>query len=406
MNIGIITNFYPPFVRGGAEQVAWRTAEELYRRGHRVFVVSTKRFESPTDIAYPIVDRRAETVYRFFPFNFYHIVDAYKHAFPLRAAWTAVDLWNPMPSRVLRGILKQERPDVMITHNLKGIGMQTASEIRCQGIYHIHTLHDVQLSVPSGLLMYGREKTFLNNPISRWMYEKVTKSIFQSPQIVLSPSRFLASLYHERGFFPKSRMEILPNPTPDMQVPIRPARQAGPIRLLFAGQLEKHKGILMLLDLLEKLSVPSELHIAGEGTLAKQISKRAAADKRVVYHGFISFEYLLKLFDICDATVVPSLCYENSPTVISDSFLAGVPVIASDIGGIGELVQEGSNGLLVLPGNKEALAAAIEKMAKDLPYWAKQEAVIRKTVEPYRLSKYVDHLEQLFAGCKLDDRGR
>ena len=397
MTIGIISNFYPPFVRGGAEQVAWRTAQELYRRGHRVFVVSTKLFESPTDFVYPIVDRRAESVYRFFPLNFYHIGDAYKHPFFLRAAWTAVDLWNPMSARVLRKIFKQEMPDVVITHNLKGMGMQIVSEIRRQKIYHIHTLHDVQLSVPNGLLMYGHEKTFLNNPVSRWAYEKVTKAIFQSPHIVLSPSRFLASLYQERGFFPKSKIEILSNPTPDVQVPLRPERQAGPTRLLFAGQLEKHKGILLLLDLLDKLSVPIELHIVGEGTLAKQISKRADADKRIMYHGFISYEYLLKMFDICDATVVPSLCYENSPTIISDSFLVGVPVIASDIGGISELVRDRLNGVLVLPGNTEALAAAIEKMAGELPYWAGQEAVIKKPVEPYQLGKYVDRLEQLAA---------
>lgn len=397
MTIGLISNFYPPFIRGGAEQVAWRTAQELYRRGHHVFVVSTKLFESPTDIAYPIVERRAETVYRFYPLNFYHLVDAHKHAFPVRAAWTAVDLWNPAPARVLRKILEQEKPDVMITHNVKGIGMQTVSEIRRKGIFHIHILHDVQLSVPSGLLMYGHEKTFLNNPVSRWAYEKITKSIFQSPQVVLSPSRFLASLYRERGFFPNSKMEILPNPTPDAQVQPRPARQAGPIRILFAGQLEKHKGILLLLDVLDTLSVPVELHIAGEGTLTKQVIKRAETDPRVVYHGFISFEYLLKMFDICDVTVVPSLCYENSPTIISDSFLSGVPVIASDIGGIGEIVRDNENGVLVLPGNKEALVTAIEKMSNNLPFWAGQEAVIRKTVESYQLGKYVDHLEQLAA---------
>ena len=62
------------------------------------------------------------------------------------------------------------------------------------------------------------------------------------------------------------------------------------------------------------------------------------------------------------AVVVPSLCYENQPFSIIEAFAAAKPVIASDLGGMTELVQHGERGLLVPPGNVEALGNAMEWM--------------------------------------------
>jgi len=62
---------------------------------------------------------------------------------------------------------------------------------------------------------------------------------------------------------------------------------------------------------------------------------------------------------------VPSLWLENSPLVIHEAFMAGVPVIASRIGGITGLVDDGVNGLLVDPGSAAALAAALRRVSED-----------------------------------------
>ncbi len=66
-----------------------------------------------------------------------------------------------------------------------------------------------------------------------------------------------------------------------------------------------------------------------------------------------------------DVLVVPSLWWENSPLTISEAFLAGVPVVVSDIGGMAEMVQEGVNGFRVPPGDSDALAAAIRRFVDD-----------------------------------------
>ena len=66
-----------------------------------------------------------------------------------------------------------------------------------------------------------------------------------------------------------------------------------------------------------------------------------------------------------DIAVVPSLLYESFSYTCAQAMAAGVPVVASRIGGIPETVDDGINGILVEPENAEALAAAIIKLAKD-----------------------------------------
>jgi glycosyltransferase involved in cell wall biosynthesis len=202
-----------------------------------------------------------------------------------------------------------------------------------------------------------------------------------NPNVVISPSHFLIDAYRARGFFPNSRVCLLPNPAPNMEIPKRGDRGEGPIKLLFAGQLETHKGILFLLDALAGLDIPYELHIAGDGA----------------FHGFVAFDKLLHLISVSDAVVVPSLCYENSPTIIYESFAAGVPVLASNMGGIPELIQEGENGFLFEPGTKDSFLRAFEKIAQDLHLWWDASDAIRVGAKKYHLNCYVDELEKIIS---------
>ncbi|KKW32018.1 MAG: hypothetical protein UY77_C0039G0002 [Candidatus Uhrbacteria bacterium GW2011_GWA2_53_10] len=353
MTIGLISNLYPPYARGGAEQIVRRTAHELDRRGHRVFILTTRPFAGWKSMRQPTVERLVGTVYRFYPPNLYHPLNDWHWPWPARAVWHLTDMWSR----------------------------------------HIHTLHDVQLSVPSGLLMAGQDQGWMNySPLRLW-YEQQVKGIVGSPHVVISPSKFLADFYEQRGFFPMSRREVLPNPAPDVRMELPGPRQAGPLRLLYAGQLEPHKGVQLLLETLNTFDLPFELHIAGEGSLAGYVSEWAQRDSRVTYHGFESLENLVNLFAVCDGVVVPSLCFENSPTIIYESFLAGVPVVASNIGGVGELVQHGKNGYLVTPGHADELRAAFRRLAADTDQFRARQGEIRKSIAAHSLSNYVNRLE-------------
>ncbi len=392
MKVCIVSNLYPPVSRGGAETIARRVAHELHLRGHEVVVVSTQKAWS---LRPRVTELSVERVYRFRPWNLYHPLDDHRYPFFARAVWHLVDMFGRHPADALGIVLDEEKPDVVLTHNLKGFGMRSVEAIRSRGIRHVHTLHDVQLAIPSGLLIHGQERAFLNDSFAQRWYEKKMATLVGSPDVVISPSRFLSEFYRARGFFPGSRVGIVPNPAPAVETRARTRRTPGPLRLLFAGQLETHKGIRWTLEALNAFEVPFELHVAGEGTLSESVAAWADRDPRVVFHGFCSLDNLVKLFFLCDAVVVPSLCYENSPTVIYEALLAGVPAVAADIGGIGELVRDGENGFLFPPGDAEAFRATLRKLANDQDYFWNRSESIRASLGDNSLGAYAEKLERL-----------
>jgi glycosyltransferase involved in cell wall biosynthesis len=333
-------------------------------------------------------------VYRFFPLNLYYLRHDRFVPFPIRALWHLIDLFSFSGRWAIGQVIQDEEPDLMITHNLKGIGVSIARTIQRRGIPHIHTLHDVQLSIPSGLLIAGQEDSWLNNSFLRRWYEKGVQAEIGTPDLILSPSQFLADFYRTRGLFNECRVEILPNPMPPDQVRDRENRTGRKTQFLYVGQLEEHKGIGVLLEALKLLDEDIDLHIAGEGSLSEFITARASRDSRVKFHGFVSLKHLISILRSTDAVVVPSICYENSPTVIYESYLVGVPVIASAIGGIPELIKEGKTGLLVKPNDVQDLARAMRTIHESSTQWWECSAKIREQSKPYSISNYVDQLEE------------
>lgn len=389
---------------GGAELVAQRVADELSRRGHQVFVLSTIPFSGLQSLRSQPFEYHVERVYRFFPLNLYHLSNAHRYPFPIRLLWHLIDALGPFPHQLIDRLLLSEEPDVVLTHNLKGIGIRGARCIQEQGIRHIHTIHDVQLSIPSGLLICGDENTWLNRSWLRRFSERIVRRSLGRPDVIVSPSKFLAQFYLQRGFFHGADVRVLPNPAPkplsSVMRPSAPTTEA--IQFLFVGQLEEHKGVNLLLKAMDRIAFPIELHVVGDGRLFDQMVARAKRDARVFVHGFISLEHIKKLMTQSDAVVIPSLCYENSPTVIYESFQIGTPVIASRIGGIPELVSDGESGLLVEPGSVESLAQGMTRFAQQREFFWNQQIAIKTIAESVSLRQYVDQLEKIIANSGED----
>lgn len=395
MRIGIISNLYPPHERGGAELIARRVADEFAHRGHEVSVLTTQPYSGWESLLLRLQEKHIERIYRFHPMNLFGIENIGKKPFLWRLLWHAIDALSPGVSSIIHRWILEEQPDVIFTHNLKGIGLSIGRVIQETGIQHIHTLHDVQLTVPSGLLMWKQEQSFLNRSFLRRWYESLSKWAIGKPSVVISPSKFLLDLHVSRGFFLETKTCVLPNPAPPVLVPHRLSERSGPLRFLFAGQLEEHKGILFLLHVLNTLEVPFELHIAGDGSLRTEIEERCMHDARLIFHGFVALDPMLKLIAAVDAVIVPSLCYENSPTIIYESFAVGTPVIASRLGGIPELIVEGENGCTFEPGNEQSFLEALSHITDDPNVCWIQAAHIRALAEKHALNTYVDELEKM-----------
>jgi glycosyltransferase involved in cell wall biosynthesis len=155
----------------------------------------------------------------------------------------------------------------------------------------------------------------------------------------------------------------------------RPPRTAtDPFRLLFVGRLVERKGVAVLLAAIAALRDRRvELTIVGDGPLQDDLRAQAArlgiAD-RVHFSGFVSAAEVSHSFSACDAFVLPAVedakgDVEALGVVLIEALLHDRPVIASESGGIPEIVLHERTGLLVPPGDSAALASAIRRLSDD-----------------------------------------
>lgn len=356
MKICIITNLYPPYARGGAEQVVHKIAEELATLGHSLVIITLT----------PGVAEKAKegnvTIYRIHPRNLFFYTDAHHHSLFARFLWHLIDIFHLTTRKKIRDILGEEKPDVVHTHNLMGLGFLLPRLIKKLDIRHIHTVHDVQLVEPSGIILKKYEKNWRYTGLATKIYTAIMRTLFGSPQVVISPSQFLLQFYEERKFFQNSRRIVMRNPI-TLPTSIATDTKNKMFTFLYVGQIEEHKGVHFLvesfLDFVQKNN-NCELHIVGSGSSLEILKQQAAHELRIIFHGKVERARLPEFFGRSNITVVPSLCYENSPTVIFESLAFSVPVLASNIEGIAELIHEGENGLTFEAENKQSLQEKFE----------------------------------------------
>lgn len=134
--------------------------------------------------------------------------------------------------------------------------------------------------------------------------------------------------------------------------------------IFFVGRLVNEKGAHVLLDAMPGILMhyrDVKLVVAGKGPQLDYLKHKAfsmAIEDKVYFTGYISDENLSRLYKCVDVSVFPSL-YEPFGIVALESMVAGVPVVVSDVGGIGEIVEHGVDGMKAYAGNPGSLADQI-----------------------------------------------
>ena len=137
-------------------------------------------------------------------------------------------------------------------------------------------------------------------------------------------------------------------------------------RILFAGRIVPDKGLDWLLQAMTLVNSSTHLDIAGEGWDMPKARKLAAdlqLNDRITWHGWCKGEKLENLYRQSFAVIFPSVWPEPAGLVTLEAYARFRPVIASDVGGIPEHIQDGKTGILVPPNNIEKLAAAITDLS-------------------------------------------
>ena len=213
------------------------------------------------------------------------------------------------------------------------------------------------------------------------------RRIFDQVDLVVAPSPSMATEYAGLGASPE-RLRVSDygfrlRATP----PVRPV-PSGPLRIGFVGTPVWHKGLHVLIDAVRQLPAASfELSVHGDTAIAPEYIaslRPRSSGLPVTFAGPFARSRADEVYDALDILVVPSIWLENSPLVVHEAFMAGVPVVASRIGGLPDLIQHELNGLLFEPGNVDALATALQALLDD-------PALLHRLRTSQTMVKSIDH---------------
>ncbi len=184
---------------------------------------------------------------------------------------------------------------------------------------------------------------------------------------VVAPSRFLAGMFARNGFS-HPRLEVVPyGLEPGRVTRVDVERPRRPLRVGFAGVLSPWKAPHVLVDAVRAVDGAIQATIHGrleEPMFADYIAdlrRRAGGDARIAFAGAFGRDDVGRVLGDLDVLVVPSTWYENTPFVVLEAQEAGVPVVASDLGGLAEVVTHGHDGYLFPAGDASALAELLRR---------------------------------------------
>lgn len=194
-------------------------------------------------------------------------------------------------------------------------------------------------------------------PLS-WRNGRLHQALLQASKLI-APAHFVKQWYVEHGL-PAHKIEVLP---PGLDFP---AKQTAPphtnFRVGYVGGLSWQKGVHVLVEAFSQLPETAELWLAGDLAFDPDYIKQLGQAERMTFLGKLDRTAVWEMLAQVDVIVVPSLWYETFVFVISEAFAMGVPVIASDLGVVGERVRHGIDGLNFPPGDAQKLAEALQSL--------------------------------------------
>jgi glycosyltransferase involved in cell wall biosynthesis len=325
-------------------------------------------------------------------------------------------LYSPAARRGMEKVLEEFSPDVVHLHNIyHQLSPSILQPLRALGVPAVMTLHDYKLACPTYLFLDKGEVCeaclgghFYQAVLRRCNNGSLIASSLNALELSLHtaakayspvdlfacPSRFIADKMTAAGVFP-DRLRHIPNFVDAAAVGVK--KRAGGAAV-YAGRLAKEKGVDTLIE--AAATTGSRVDIAGTGPEAsafEALARSLGADG-VRFHGHLPREELHRLVRSAAVVTVPSRCHENQPLIVLESLACGVPVIASELGGLPELIAPGVDGDLVPPNDPDALAASLQGFLSDPARAYEMGRAGRAKVEAeFSPDRHLQRLEQLYA---------
>ena len=305
-------------------------------------------------------------------------------------------------------------PDIIHFHNAYAFGPGIFEVCRDMHIPSVVTLHDYNFICYKNILVTDQQVICEKKDLEcRYCYERpfnrddyvITLAernrfymqYLHLSQLLISPSRYLIERFIACGI-PPEKCAVINNGIDLSRFNHAKKPISRKVRFTYIGQVIDHKGVDKLLHSVSLLEPEKRrkifLLIIGFGDklydeLCRRLTREKGISDIVKFAGEIANRHIPRILSRTDALIVPSLWPENSPVTIMEALASGTPVLASDIGGIPELIQDGVNGYLHTYNDTETLTANIRKVIEQPQTLKKMKQACLAKAQEYELSKQV-----------------
>lgn len=281
--------------------------------------------------------------------------------------------------------IKEFNADVIHIHNLVSreiVYLKLFLNRRDSNIPTICTIHDLET-------------------LKRVLILQKAGDLTKQVKCIVSPSTYIDSFFKDTNSQQRSNFKIIYNGVPE-KLPLAPT-STKKLHLLFAAELNEHKGAVVLLNAWSKIckKYPDvTLFIAGEGVakeFIEQYANTSGIGSQVVFTGWLSQSELHKYLSTDCIFVMPSMLGEAFGLAAAEASMAGAAVIVSRIGALPEIVEDRVSGLVVTPGDTNSLIQAIEELINDEELREEFGKAAKKRAQTlFSMEKSVDEYEKTY----------
>ena len=300
-----------------------------------------------------------------------------------RAALAARTVWSGEAHAEVLALVRRHAVDVVHVHNTLPLASPSVFwAARRGGAATVHTLHNFRTVCPGTLLL--RDGRLCHDCVGRaFAAPAVRHRCYRGSAAATAAVAATTALHRAAGTYAHrvdryvalsraARDLFVAGGLPARKVAVKPNALArdpepgpGGAGVLFAGRLTEEKGVRVLLDAWAQAPDLPALQVAGDGPLAAEVERAAAADPRISWLGWQGGEAMDALMGGAALLAAPSLWYEGWPLVATEAMGQGTPVVATDHGAFSEMIDEGWTGCLFPRGDAAALADRVRWALSD-----------------------------------------